>query len=540
MRFVLDDEKKELFEEEERFSSKFLPQAKSTINGNLMVQYGLDSIPFKNKIDWNYQHRVSSNTYKLYLHTLHFIRTLVFGYINLGDNKYQIKAQEYLMDWIENNYKILNNTEKVWYDHTVSSRIQNIIYFQMNVDDQYKIDNELFSELVKYHLDFLMNPQNYNESNHGLMVDAAIIKIAMIIEDENQKNYYISFAKSRVEKAILRDYSYLNMHLENSPSYHRMVTNMLFDINELLTKAETPLADKYIKKLEKSESLLGVMVSYNGELPMIGDTPHVKTNFKKQHDDFVDYEAGIAILNNEKAESTLIFNNGFQNYGHKHYDDLSFMLSIKKEPIITDSGRFNYSSKHPTRKYIISPKAHSALIVKNKSYKLQDKDMIKLSSYMNFGNYKYISGIHEAYNRIKIKRVILIFNGVDTIVIDSARSTLKNDYIQNFILHQNLQVNKINDKEYNLITPKKHEYILKTHRPNTIIEKYYGKKNNAIISEKFSEIIETNRLEIKQTKDKALFITSILDKESTLENIKASFSSIEFNLNGKEYTIPLY
>src|SRR5699024_5085704 len=150
---------------EERFSSKFLPQAKSTINGNLMVQYGLDSIPFKNKIDWNYQHRVSSNTYKLYLHTLHFIRTLVFGYINLWDNKYQIKAQEYMMDWIENNYKILNNTEKVWYDHTVSSRIQNIIYFQMNVDDQYKIDNELFSELVKYHLDFLMNPQNYNESN---------------------------------------------------------------------------------------------------------------------------------------------------------------------------------------------------------------------------------------------------------------------------------------------------------------------------------------------------------------------------------------
>lgn len=299
MELYIHEKNSFLFNINENEKQRHINTAESFLKGELVVLKGLDSINVSDKIDWNYEHKNSANTYKLYLHTLNFIKSLVYTFKNTNNEHFQRIASIHLKDWIEANYSNLNNTEKVWYDHTVSSRIQNIIYYQIHVDERYKLDSKLFNELITYHLDFLINPNNYNESNHGIMVDRAIIKVSSLIVDKKIKEKYLSFAKGRIEKAILRDYSFKHMHLENSPAYHRMVTKWLIDIAALLEKLDSPLHKKYLTKLENAEKLNGILINYNGEFPMIGDTAYVKTNIKKRDSDFIDNEAGIAILNNK-------------------------------------------------------------------------------------------------------------------------------------------------------------------------------------------------------------------------------------------------
>src|SRR5699024_10245904 len=145
----------------------------------------------------------------------------------------------------------------------------------------------------------------------------------------------------------LRDYSYKNTHLENSPDYHRMVTNRLNKVVKILDEINNPLNSKYKKKLKNAVAFNGIVSNYNNENPMIGDTEHSTTRIKKNLFDFIEYEAVIGVFNNKKSQATLVFNCAYQNLTHKHFDDLSFTLSMEKEQIFVDSGKYNYNLKDP-------------------------------------------------------------------------------------------------------------------------------------------------------------------------------------------------
>src|SRR5699024_9874252 len=127
-------------------------------------------------------------------------------------------------------------------------------------------------------------------------------------------------------------------------------------------------------------------------------------------------------------------------------------------------------SRDPVRKYLISPNAHNTLTVKNKSYKLADKYDIELSTYLNFGKFKYLAGIHKAYNNVEIKRIIVSFRGINTIVIDKAKSTEYDEFTQNFIVNHDIKINRLNNKAFLINTPNQQEYKITTHNDNANIE----------------------------------------------------------------------
>lgn len=503
------------------------------------LQNGLEDIKFDGRPDWNYNHEISANTYQLYLHTLNFNNSLVKKFIKTHEEKYIKRAKLIVEDWIKSNLFESAKENFAWYDHTVSSRIQNILYFQSNAPNKFKLKKKNLSRVINEHLGFLVSYHNYTENNHGIMMDKALLITSSFLNEKNRKEEYILLAKSRIEKAILRDYSYKNVHLENSPDYHRMVTNWLNQVVKILDDINEPLSSKYKNKLKKAVAFNGIVSNYNNEYPMIGDTEHSTTRVKKINTDFIDYEAGIGVFNNKITQSTLVFNCGYQNLTHKHYDDLSFTLSIEKEQIFVDSGKYNYNLKDSLRQHMLSALAHSTILVKERNYDLNSEKTIEISSFRIGKDYKLVKGILNGYKNVSIERIIIVVDNKYYLILDNIKSKDENTYIQNFVLDDEVNVEVMGIRKYLLTTPLKKQYILQEHSKAAAPKIFFGLKHNAVISKKFNQINNTSRLEIRKKQRNSSFTTTITPANIIIEKISFEDDCIMFEINGEKRIIKI-
>lgn len=523
-----------------QLGNSYLTLSEKIINGEYKLQKNLDTITFNSDPDWDYQHLISSNTYQLYLHTLNFNNDLVKSYIATKEVKYIVKSKNILESWIKNNINSELKRQYAWYDHTVANRIQNLLFYQVNAPKKYKIKKKKFDQVFSLHLEFLKRNENYPENNHGIMMDKALVISSLFLKDENHKLENILLAKSRVEKCILRDYSYKNVHLENSPDYHRMVTNWIAKLIKIFDDIRMPVSEKYRIKIKNATRYNGIICNYNNEYPMIGDTEFSKSNIKKIHMDFVDYEAGIGIFNDKRTESTMTFNCGYQSTTHKHHDDLSITLSLYNEAILVDSGKYNYNKNENIRKHIISPKAHSTLFVKDNGYDIGMENKIEIVSSFITKNYKVIKGIHKGYKGIHIERYIIVVDTDVYIILDIIKSKKENTYIQNFIFDDKVSLNTIGKRKYIMKTALNNEYILQEHSDKATAVIFQGEKHNAILSKKFNQITETNRLEIRKKQLNSTFISTISPFSKVIDEVILDDNNLSMNVNGKKISFNLF
>lgn len=539
MVIAITNENTDIINKYTKVEKNYLETADKLLEGNLKLLKGLDPITFEKVPDWNYKHNISSNTYQLYLHTLNFTKSLVKSYIFHNDFKYISLAKKIIDDWIEKNLDQEKKSNYVWYDHTVSSRIQNILFYQVNVPAYFKIEENLLSKVFEKHIEFLSRYKNYTENNHGIMMDRALLISALFYKDEEVRKESLMLSKNRIEKAILRDYSYNSTHLENSPDYHRMVTNWLNGIVMIFDEIKLPLSNKYKTKLKNAVDYNGIISNYNNEYPMIGDTSHGISKIQKKDIDFIDYEAGVGIFNDKTTKSTFVFNCGFENLTHKHYDDLSIILSVNKEQIFVDAGKYNYSKKDPIRQYFLSPKAHTTLFVQNESYSLGYDRVIKIDSSYVCKDYKIIKGVHHGYDDTSLTRTIVSLGEDIYILIDEATSTNAKIYVQNFVLHNDVTLSNNGIRKYSLETLNNKKYILQEHSKIATSKIFRGQKSNAMLSKKFNQVEDTVRLEIRKKQRNTSFLTTFTPENISIDEIKVDSGILIINIDGEIRKISL-
>src|SRR5699024_8102051 len=96
------------------------------------------------------------------------------------------------------------------------------------------------------------------------------------------------------------------------------------------------------KIIEKSFLNNRKIVKPDLSYPLIGDTGLYIASFEKDYSNFVDYQAGLAIINTKKTEnikesSWFSFKSGYLLTSHKHHDDLSVNYFYEGEDILIDS-----------------------------------------------------------------------------------------------------------------------------------------------------------------------------------------------------------
>ncbi|WP_411843720.1 heparinase II/III family protein [Salinicoccus sp. HZC-1] len=516
---------------------------KSYFDGELIVKSGFKPIKIKDGINWDYIHPSNSNTYQTYLHSLNFINVFVELGIYENNDRLLKEARDIIKKWHKSNNNNFSNF--AWAEHPAASRIINIMNFQENAKE-YKLKNRLFNKIIVDHCEFLNDEKNYKMNNHGLMMDNALLKASTYIKEEKLKKIYEEKALYRIRLALYRDFSRRGVHLENSPEYHRMVIIIYRQIMETLKEKKINIDSNFKNLYKAAIDFKSYLIKPSYEYPMLGDTGQIEEKkVTKRFMDFIDYDSGLAILqnrdkNNLKNSTYLTFKCGYQSKTHKHLDDLSLTYYVDGWDLLIDPGKYSYDGDDPIRKYLISPEAHSTLAVRDKTYKLtnpfNDVKNLKITKFYSTTDYKMISGINKLYDGMTINRSIILTNDPVLIVVDRIVSNNREQVYQNFNLNPEADILKISELLYEVHLGNRiynvETFDIKNRGINSNIEKGY-------VSYKFSNYEENRRITFEQNNRSTTFITIINRKDIHVNEVNYQNKKLEFKCKDKSYLLDL-
>jgi len=515
------------------------------LDNKLIVRKGFPPLDISKGINWNYVHKNNAGTFQTYLHSLGIVRDLLVMSVVDKKIEYEEMARDLILDWFNTEHTKGKNW--AWKEHPVSSRVNNLIYFQDHATS-YKLDSQDFEKIIIDHCEYLNNERYYKFNNHGLMMDKALLNAAKYIQNKDIKSKYVDKALYRVRYAISRDFSRNGVHLENSSEYHRMVLMILNSIVDILKELKTPLGTREVEILNLAKKFRNILIQPNQVYPSLGDTGYIHDKrIKKMFNNFIDYEAGLSIFNNINAENEenstmLIFKSGYQNKTHKHFDDLSAYLYMDGKEVLCDSGKYSYSGKDPIRQHIISPKGHSTIYIDNKNYELKnpvkEQSNLKITKQIIKPHYKLVTGINRLYTDANLTRFTVLTKDNICILVDRVVTQSRDSINQNFNLNENAVMTKISDLKYE-VAIEDQTFIIETlvkgnAKINSKVEKGY-------ISREFGKYEENERLIFNQLSKNATFITLIYNKNNPQEitDVSVMKSILKYTIDNTKVEIQL-
>ncbi|SEV79780.1 Heparinase II/III-like protein [Aliicoccus persicus] len=482
-------------------------------------------------------------SYQLYIQSLRVVGVLLTEYEKNKDLGLLYKAEELIYEWIS---FVSNGTNEpmVWYDHPTANRTQVLIQFIYLAEEAgFDIDYGLFRSVLKKHSEILRSDEKYNNNNHGLMMDKALMALGLILDDDKifMKGYYRSI------DTFWYSYSSQGTHLENSPDYHSMVLRMYTELQKYLMDNNHTYNDNILKVLELAKGYHSVIMKPNLLLPPVGDSGNSRNYSKKKYENFYDLESGMAVLQYESEKPFYVnFICGYSSKTHKHKDDLSINLNYNGDDFFLDPGKFNYNNRSPIRKYVTSKNAHSSFQLSKYPYSLNKTNrfdrLIKLDGYNFSEGINMVKGVHGAYSGtdIKLHRAVFQINNKPIVIIYDYNTNNDNksyEFIQNFNLGEHIVIEEIVD-------------VIKMHgrKANMVIHQLLSPDKPSIIEGDLNVPIAVNTVgfgkatETKQvrytrnTSEKDVFITAIYDdlviKNIELVNVD---TSINIRIDGKDY-----
>jgi len=443
---------------------------------------------------------------------------------------YISKALYFINEW--HHFSNNSSHQYLWYDHTVASRSLKLTYFLRECSSLISDDDiELIERILLKHADWLYDNSNYNSrGNHGIMQDQALIQLGQHFN----KIEYTERAIERVVNNFKNVFSKKGVHLENSVFYHFFVTSLF---NKLIRFIEShdivvnPFLMKEISELKytiisEGKIYASFLTKPDGNFPLEGDTEQLKPNASDSDKSgvFFDSESGKLIIKNDFDKGLyLFFKSGCRNIHHKHCDDLSLELFYDNTDIFIDSGKYNYDSRNPLRRYFISPKAHSTLFVNNSSYIPSVSDRAFLE-YFDRGNYRYARGVNLNYENVSLERHIVYLAGV-VVILDLAFSENEISIHQNFNLSDSILPDPASKLGMKLKLKTKTASLVQ-HVAVDSFQQFYGDKEQprGWVSKTFNSCEPLKQIEFKSFGKEPMFLTSI-----NLDTAKINIENLHYN-----------
>jgi hypothetical protein len=286
------------------------------------------------------------------------------------------------------------------------------------------------------HTHWLGKEVNYPKGNHGIMADLAMIQATANFPFLDQENSLQMLALERLEKHLAYDFSPSGVHLENSPAYHMIVTQLYKKLFRFCDEYDIKLKPVFANHYARMLDYLAIVSLPSGGFPLIGDTKkegsiksfltenslidYLLTNGRVGmapppgfHDTFsgVFIARGYEPCLDYKNTSYLFLQGGMQNRLHKHADNLSFVFSSLGKEVIVDGGHYSYTNS-PWTKYFLSTMAHNNIVINENTYhrnQLDNGDIITDS--VRFGErISYFKGYHTGYEGFRVSRKLLFIH----------------------------------------------------------------------------------------------------------------------------------
>ena len=531
---------------------------------------------FKDQLSWK-EDPYGDKTWRFYLHCLRMVSFLTNAYEMTNDNKYLSKAEWFIKSWMKHNPNPNDNvSEWAWSGHGTANRLLNLIYFWTEYSKSSIFDEEFSQQLftlLDIHGEFLTDKKNYEDYNHGIFQDQALLELSVIFNEFPRSSQWQKTAIARLLARFNKDVSESGIHREHSPAYHIVVLNLFLEIKDFMDYYSISYPKVFHKKINLMQEYLAYITKDNGFLPLVGDTGQSNTlnSIKKDHiiNEYWAYrsskgkkgikpnipfrvylDSGTAIYRSDyqdfPQESIYwLFTNCFNSVIHKHADDLSFDLRYKNTDYIVDSGRFNYKEADEYRKYFRSVFAHNSIAVDGKTYPLNSSQIgksILLNSVEKNDSFYAVQGFHELYKDIKVFRSLIQYKDKALIIHDRIYSNTNHNYTQIFNIGKDVEILKNDSTNYRLNSKINDSYI-KLQQLDTISKsnQYFGSTDPIYgwQSSDFNEKHPINVIHFNKEGSTVNFLTLItFAKNSNIENVIVTnknniYSYLLQDINGK-------
>lgn len=390
--------------------------------------FGKD-VELERPVDWH-QNPFESRSGVYELHTLQFLDVLVRMFLDDADLAALEQAVALAVDWIAGNARDSEEAnEFAWYDMAVGLRAPYLAYVlraSASAGVLSEPDAETLLTSLVEHGRYLAAEENYAQGhNHGLFQDEGLLLLCGYLPFLAEAAAWRKLAWARCLQTLRETIEWdEGVQLEHSPAYHLAMTHF---VRRLLT---LPGADEEMlgPLLSKLEDTAGWLVLPDGTLPELGDTDSIpavgwaaraaegKRGLK------VLRQSGLAIV--KEQDSFLIVTAWYHGRGHKHADELSFMLYEAGQRVIGDAGRYGYYEDEPARVYARSSHAHSALIVDGESFDWRSAKPYG-SGILGGGSgagWHAIEGVNPLLRDADHRRLFLFSPGRALIVVDEVKA----------------------------------------------------------------------------------------------------------------------
>ena len=319
--------------------------------------------PFK---DLNWQHRLHS--WSSMEHWLHEYR--------LGGDETQLLAPiQIALDWYRFHVEEERTSAFQWYDHSTGVRASRLAFLlDFILSDQLEVkddDLDRLMTLADLHAQKLMEPSFLSRLNHGLFQVVGLHSLCSVASWREACKGARSYATEAFARLVESWFSEEGVHIENSPTYQGWV---ILQVRKLGAVERFQQAD-IASILEHAEAISPWLTYPDGRWVPVGDSHGTgpQLDGPVEADCLPDgggcwavrdlTQSGYAIVRSlpeadDDNHSMLFVVNMAPYTGHKHSDDLSFVLMEGGRDIFVDSGRYGYNYDD-MRNYVISAKAHN-------------------------------------------------------------------------------------------------------------------------------------------------------------------------------------
>ena len=330
-------------------------------DASLPIDWSVD--PFE---DLNWQHRLHS--WSSMEHWLH-------EYRRDGDADQLRAPVEIALDWHRFHVEEGRTSDFQWYDHSTGIRASRLAFLlDFILSDRIEVsetDLARLMTLADLHIEKLMDPAFLSRRNHGLFQLVGLDALCSVVGWRNACQRARSYARGAFVKLVKSWFSDEGVNVENSPTYHYWVPLQIRELGAV-ERFRHPDVQEI---LERADAISPWLTYPDGRWVPVGDSHGTGPQLTGPVEpdclpddagcwavrDFT--KSGYALVRSlpeaDDGESSMLFVSAMAApTGHKHSDDLSFVLMEGGREIFTDSGRYGYNFDE-VRSYVLSARAHN-------------------------------------------------------------------------------------------------------------------------------------------------------------------------------------
>lgn len=341
------------------------------------------TIDFGSTGDLDWEHPDMENyplLWRLKLQSFEFLEWLVLGYERPSDTpEINARLQRWMVSWSDTNrIGEKRYLRRSWIPHSVSLRILNLCRYCAWCEGAGVTPPEALYRVIYKNALFLENHVEYDVGGNHLIENAVALTVAGVFFYDHETDW-VRRGTSVLTEAASDQFLADGGHFERSPMYHLMVLRRYLTAIDLLERVGIRVPPRIQQTAERALGYLRAIRGPDGRIPLLNDSVYGE---ELAAPSCLRYAGRIGVEPEDPEQLDFLDASGYYWLGtdrhrmlvdggavgpkhlpaHSHNDQLSFLLWVDDQPMITDTGTYEYA---PTdrRQYSRSVRAHNTVQV---------------------------------------------------------------------------------------------------------------------------------------------------------------------------------